>query len=156
MRLVIDVAVLLGCILLCQAAGVLGVLVSDTGESEWYRALAKPSFNPPGWIFGVVWPVLYVMMGVSLYLLLRHWPASRWAIALFAVQLLLNASWTPVFFGLHQMAAALVILIALWATLVATLYASWQVSTPAALLLLPYFAWTSFAMILNATFWRLN
>lgn len=146
-----------GCILLCQLAGAIGVLSSPTGNSPWYQALAKPDFNPPGWIFGPVWTLLYTMMGISFWLLLRAgWGEARWAILLFAAQLVLNALWTPVFFRWHEIGWALAVILALEVLIVATIAAAWPVSRPAAVLLLPYAAWVAFATVLNTALYRLN
>ena len=150
------IAVIIGCILVCQGAGAIGALTTQTGSSPWYQSLTKPPFNPPGWVFGPVWTLLYALMGVALYLLVRRWPESRWAVILFAVQLLLNAAWTPVFFGAHQIGAALLLIIVLWLAISATMAAAWNVSPAATLLLLPYILWVSFATVLNGFFWRLN
>ena len=146
-----------GCIVACQLAGAIGVLTSPTGNSPWYRALAKPAFNPPGWIFGPVWTILYTMMGVSLWLLLRvGWGEAKWAILLFVAQLLLNALWTPVFFRWHEIGWALAVVVAMELLIVATIAAAWPVSRPAGVLLLPYAMWVGFASVLNAAIWRLN
>ena len=156
MSMLLNAASVIGCILLCQAAGAVGALTTDTGSSPWYQSLQKPSFNPPGWVFGPVWGLLYTLMGIALYLLIRQWPQSRMAVVLFAIQLLLNAAWTPVFFGAHQIGAAMIILIAMWIAIVATMVASWSVSPAATWLLLPYLLWVSFAGVLNGAIWRLN
>lgn len=150
------VLTIIGCILLCNLAGVLGVITTETGNSPWYQQLNKPSFNPPGWVFGPVWTTLYTMMGIALFLLIRQWPGSRLAIAMFVVQLVLNAMWTPVFFGAHQIGWALVVIIAMWVAIVGTMITAWAVSPAATWLLVPYLLWVSFATVLNATLWRLN
>jgi tryptophan-rich sensory protein len=147
---------LIGCVILCNLAGILGALSTDTGASPWYQQLNKPAFNPPGWIFGPVWTLLYTMMGVALYLLIRQWPVSRVAIALFALQLLLNALWTPVFFGMQQMGWAIVVIVMMWLAIAATMLAAWRTSPAAVWLLAPYLAWVTFATILNVTLWRMN
>ena len=139
-----QILLLVLCVLICQLAGAIGVVTTDTGNSPWYQALNKPSFNPPGWIFGPVWITLYALMGVSLYLLLRHWPASRMAVILFGVQLLLNAAWTPIFFGAHQIRWALAVMILLWLAIAGTVVATWFISRLSGGLLLPYLAWVSF------------
>lgn len=148
---------IIGCILLCQLAGAIGVLSSPAGNSPWYRLLAKPSFNPPGWIFAPVWTILYAMMGISLWLLLRAgWDEARWAILLFTAQLVLNALWTPVFFRWHEIGWALADIVAMEVLIVATIVTAWPVSCPAAALLLPYAAWVAFATVLNTALYRLN
>lgn len=146
-------------ILVCQSAGGLGVLTTETGSSSWYASLAKPSFQPPGWLFGPVWTTLYTLMGIAVWRVVRVSPRTRgvrWALALFALQLVLNAAWSPVFFGAHAIGAALVILSALALVLVATIVTFWRIDRPAAFLLVPYLAWVSFATILNATILHLN
>lgn len=146
-------------VVVCQLVGILGALTTETGSSAWYQALAKPSFQPPGWVFGAVWTLLYAMMGVAAW---RVWrvrasqPLAKTALMLFGVQLALNAAWSPVFFGAHAITLALVILIALWAALAATVWAFRRVDRTAALLLLPYLAWTTFAAVLNASIVALN
>ena len=147
---------LIGCIILCLAAGLAGTLISDTGNSDWYRQLAKPSFNPPAWIFAPVWTVLYVLMGMALFLMAQQWPRSRFAIAFFVTQLILNALWTPVFFGMHKPWGALLVIVLLWGTILATLLLARQFSLAAAWLLAPYLAWASFASVLNFAIAKLN
>lgn len=152
----ISAAKLIGCILLCQAAGAIGALTTDTGTSPWYQSLNKPSFNPPGWVFGPVWVLLYTLMGVALFLLIRDCPSSRWALLLFGAQLALNAAWTPIFFGMHRIGAALVVILLMWTAILLTIIAAWPFSRWAAGLLTPYLLWVSFAALLNAMFARLN
>ncbi|MES2596861.1 MAG: TspO/MBR family protein [Verrucomicrobiota bacterium] len=121
----------------------------------WYAALAKPEWNPPNWIFGPVWSVLYLGMAVAAWLVWRRGSQGH-ALKLYVVQLALNAAWTPVFFGAHQLGAALLVILALWLAIVLTLRAFWRVSTPAGLLFVSYLAWVSFASFLNFTLWRMN
>jgi tryptophan-rich sensory protein len=143
----------------CQLPGALGVLATATGDSAWYRELAKPAFQPPGWVFGPVWTLLYALMGVAAW---RVWrlgtaaPGVRPALVWFAIQLAINAAWTPVFFGAHAIVAALIVLVALWVALVATIAAFRRVDVPATLLLIPYLVWVSFAVVLNAAIASLN
>lgn len=146
-------------ILGCQMVGVLGALTTDTGTTSWYQELAKPSFQPPGWVFGPVWTLLYAMMGLAAW---RIWerrndhPGARRALGFFAAQLALNAIWTPVFFGAHEIGLALCILVALGLVLIATMRAFGRIDRPALWLLAPYLAWVCFATLLNAAIWRLN
>ena len=140
-------------VLLAFAASASGALFSP---GDWYAGLTKPAFNPPSWVFGPVWTLLYLMMGVSAWLLWRRAGFASAAIKLWLAQLALNATWTPVFFGAHEMGWALVVIIAMWAAILATIVAAWRVSKPAALLLAPYLLWVSFATVLNAALWHLN
>lgn len=125
---------------------------------EWYAALRKPALTPPGWVFGVVWPALYALMGVAAWLVWRKGGVggNRLALGLFAGQLALNAAWTCIFFGLHRPGWALADLAAMWALILATLIAFWARTPAAGALLVPYLAWVSFAAYLNFAFWRLN
>ena len=125
---------------------------------EWYATLKKPSWNPPGWIFGPVWSALYTMMAVAAWLVWKRggFAAQRRPLTLFLVQLALNAAWTPLFFGLHRPGLAFAEIVMLWLAIAATLAAFRPVSRPAAWLLVPYLAWVSFAAVLNFTLWRLN
>jgi len=127
--------------------------------STWYADLSKPSFTPPDWAFGVVWPILYVMMGISAFLIWNKGIGSkqaRVALGLFILQLILNSLWTPIFFGLNMMALALVEIVLLWVAILITIFAFWRISKTAAYLLIPYILWVSFAIVLNAALWYLN
>ena len=125
---------------------------------EWYAALQKPSWNPPGWIFGPVWSALYAMMAVAAWLVWRRggFATQRRPLALFLGQLTLNAAWTPLFFGLHRPGIAFAEIILLWLAIAATLVVFRPVNRVAAWLLAPYLAWVGFAAVLNFTLWRLN
>lgn len=140
---------------LCFSAAATGVLVS-TGD--WYAGLAKPSWNPPGWVFGPVWTVLYAMMAVAAWWVWRQggWRAQRGALGMFLLQWVFNALWTPLFFGLHRPGLALMDLLALWVALAFTVARFWKVRAGAGLLLVPYLAWVTFAAALNLAIWRLN
>jgi tryptophan-rich sensory protein len=146
---------LIGWLVLCFAAATSAVFVSVDG---WYAALNKPSWNPPSWLFGPVWTLLYIMMAIAAWLVWRKggWTLQRWPLGLFVIQWLLNAIWTPLFFGMHLIGLALVDIVLLWIAIVATLAAFWRVSKPAAWLLVPYLAWVSFATALNFAIWQLN
>jgi len=146
---------LAGWLVLCFAAASLGGLFLP---GEWYASLKKPSWNPPGWVFGPVWSTLYAMMAVAAWLVWRRggWAARRRPLTLFLVQLPCNAAWTPLFFGWHRPGLAFVDIVLLWLAIVATVVAFRPVSRAAAWLLAPYLAWVSFAAVLNFTLWRLN
>ncbi len=126
-----------------------------TRPGDWYLTLNKPAFNPPGWVFGPVWTTLYVMIGAAGWRLWRAHRNSR-AMTLWWTQLVLNYLWSPAFFGLHNPALALVVIIALLAAIIATIAAAWRLDRTAALLFLPYAAWVGFATVLNATLVALN
>lgn len=125
---------------------------------EWYASLQKPSWNPPGWIFGPVWTALYTMMAAAAWMVWRRggWEKQRKPLLVFLVQLALNTLWTPLFFGLHQPGLAFAEIVLLWLAIVATIVVFRPVSGAAMLLLVPYLAWVSFAAALNFTLWRLN
>ena len=130
-----------------------------TGVESWYQTIARPTWNPPGWIFGPVWTTLYVMMGISLFLVWKEDASvelKKIAIALFTVQLVLNFFWSFIFFNQHQIGWALVEIIAMWVFILLTIFAFAQVNKAAAWLLVPYISWVSFATILNFTIWQLN
>ena len=140
---------------LCFAAAGTAAFVSTGG---WYAALQKPLWNPPAWIFAPVWTLLYALMAVAAWLVWCRggWRFQRQALGLFLFQWLLNALWTPVFFGLHLTGLAAAEILLLWLALGATVVAFWRVRPLAGLLLLPYLAWVSFAAALNVAIWRLN
>ena len=146
---------LIGWMLLSFSAATLGVLFMP---GEWYGSLKKPSWNPPGWVFGPVWTALYTTMGVAAWLVWRRggFAAQRWPLTLFLAQLALNAIWTPLFFGWHQMGVALLEITLLWLSLLLTIRAFYSASRVASRLLWPYLAWVSFATFLNLELWRLN
>ncbi|MEM1085613.1 MAG: TspO/MBR family protein [Verrucomicrobiota bacterium] len=147
-----QVAVLIGFILITFCAPALGVFGPP---GEWYAGLEKPSWNPPPWIFGPVWTALYLMIAVAAWLV---WRKDGWKrpMALYFIQLALNAAWTPIFFGAHQLGWALFEIMLLWVAILLTALAFCPVHRVAALLLVPYLCWVSFATFLNFTLWRLN
>jgi len=150
-----------GSVLLCEAVGATGSIYTYDSVRDWYPKLEKPSYTPPSWVFAPVWTLLYAMMGLSLYLASqRHteevsgvWRASR---VLFGTQLALNALWSYVFFGRRAPGWALLEILFLWVAITATILAFFKISRTAALLLLPYLLWSSFAVVLNHSIWRLN
>ena len=146
---------LCGWLLLCFAAASLGAIFTP---GEWYAALQKPTWNPPAWVFAPVWSTLYAMMAVAAWLVWKRggFVAQRRPLTLFLAQLVLNAAWTPLFFGLHRPGLAFAEIILLWLAIAATLAAFRPVSRAAAWLLAPYLAWVGFAAVLNGTLWRLN
>jgi len=146
---------LFGWLLAAFAAAALGAIASVDAAS-FYAQLTKPSWAPPPWLFGPVWTVLYALMGISAWLVWRSPGPKRLALSLFGVQLAANALWSWLFFAWHRGALATVEVLVLLALIVATVVAFWRTSRRAALLLLPYLLWVSFASVLTWTVWRHN
>lgn len=144
----------LGVTFLAPLCGTLAV--ADAGA--YYASLTRPEWSPPGWIFGPVWTALYSLMAVAAWLVWRRggWREQRFALSLYLFQLVLNAFWTPLFFGLRRPDFALAEIIFLWCAIAATLIAFSKKQRLAASLLAPYLAWVSFATALNFQLWRLN
>jgi benzodiazapine receptor len=141
------------------SAGLIGSVVVAGSFTTWYSTIEKPAFTPPSWVFGPVWTILYLLMGIAAFLVWQKGlrvPAVRVALAWFLVQLGLNALWTPVFFGLHRIELALVVILLLWAAIAITTCYFLKISRVAAGLLVPYLLWVSFATVLNASIWHLN
>ena len=150
--------VLVGFLAGCLATAGLGATWTSTSLDTWYAMLEKPSWNPPNWVFGPVWTCLYFAMAIAAWLVWREkgTGGARMPLLLFMGQLLLNAAWSFLFFGLRHPGLALVDVVLLWLSILATLLAFGKVSTAAAALLAPYLAWVSFATVLNWTLWRMN
>lgn len=148
---------LVGWLLLVCVAGAIGAAAS-VQAATFYATLAQPSWAPPASVFGPVWSVLYVLMGVAAWLVWRRggWPAQRRTLAVFVAQLALNALWSWLFFGWHLGAAAMLDIVVLWLLIVVTVVMFWRVRPLAGALLLPYLAWVSFASALNYAVWQLN
>lgn len=145
---------------ICQGAGIIGsIFTAPSVKSSWYINLNKPSFQPPNWIFGPVWVVLFLLMGVSLYLIWNSKDLdSRRLVALgiFAVQLVLNILWSYFFFHLKNPLAAFIEIIVLWLAILITLIIFFRLQKVAGLLLAPYLVWVAFAAVLNFSIWTLN
>lgn len=138
--------------------GSLGGLFTISEIPTWYAGLNKPSFNPPNSVFGPVWTLLYTLMGISLFLIWKL-PASaerNRSLNMFGVQFALNFCWSILFFQFHLIGAALVEIILMWGCILLTMLFFWKQSRTAALLLVPYIFWVSFATILTAAIYRLN
>ncbi len=149
---------LLICIAIPLVSGSLSGLAIADNINSWYTTLNKPSFNPPDYLFGPVWSVLYILMGIGLYLILQT-PKSAMrskSIMLFAVQLILNLSWSFIFFNAQSPFAALVIIVILWITILMMMIYFHTISPLASYLQAPYLLWVSFASVLNAAIWFLN
>ena len=145
-------------ILLCEGVGLAGSRWSAPEIAGWYAGLRKPTFNPPGWIFGPVWTTLYALMAIAAWRVLQTaaTPMRSAALGLFAAQLALNLLWSYIFFRRHAIGAALGEVIALWCAIAVTSVLFAGIDRIAAWLLVPYLAWTTFASVLNAAILRLN
>ncbi len=125
----------------------------------WYAGLVKPAMNPPAWVFGPVWTMLFLLMGISAYLVWKKGldrKDVKIALAIFLGQLVLNTLWSIIFFGLHSLGGALIEIVVLWLAILATIIVFAKIFRPAAWLLAPYIFWVSFAMYLNYSIWILN
>jgi tryptophan-rich sensory protein len=147
------------CILGVELLGSVSGLLTASSIRDWYGGLVRPPGNPPNWIFGPVWTLLYAMMGGALALVwhrVESSPARRSALVWFAIQFVLNLAWTPVFFGAHHIAAALLVITALLIAIGVTIYHFRRVHRVAAALLVPYLGWVGYATYLNAGYLVLN
>ena len=143
----------------CQLAGVVGGLLTRPALAGWYRALDKPPLTPPDAAFGVVWPVLYGLMGLAAWLVWRRGLDAPWvrpALGLFLAQLALNVAWSGAFFGLRSPPAGLAVIAVLWPLILLTTLRFRRVSAAAGALMVPYLLWVTFAAYLNAAIWWLN
>lgn len=139
-------------LLACGGAGITGGLFPP---GEWYDTLRKPSWTPPNWLFPVAWTTLYLFMAAAGARVAIK-PDNGMAMALWSLQIAFNGLWTPVFFGLKKIGGGMVVLVALWFSVAATLLALWQVDWIAGLLFVPYLAWVTVAGALNLAVWRMN
>ena len=145
-------------IIVCLGVAGLGGLVTDPRVFDWYAQLAKPKWTPPDWVFGPVWTVLYICMAVSVWLIWRQGGSvtAKVPMALFVAQLVLNSLWSILFFGFQQPGIAAIEIVLMWAAILTTIVVFWNRSTSASLLLVPYLAWVTFAVLLNWTIWQMN
>ncbi len=146
-------------IIICQLAGFVGSLFTTPSIPTWYATLNKPPFTPPNRLFGPVWLILYLLMGVALFLVWRKGLKQLYvkkALIFFGVQLVLNILWSAAFFGFKSPLAGLIIILVLWVTIIITIRHFYNVSLTAARLLIPYILWVSFAAILNLSIFILN
>lgn len=152
-----DVEKLIISILICLLAGFIGSFFTTPAITTWYTTLQKPSFAPPNWVFFPVWTSLFMMMGVSLFLIWKKEDKKvKTALYIFAAQLVLNAFWSVAFFGLKSPLMGLIEIIILWIAILATILSFMKISRTASYLLIPYILWVSFAAILNFSIWKLN
>jgi len=169
---------LLASIIICELAGVVGSVFTSPEIEAWYKNLKKPAFNPPNWVFGPAWIIIFILMGISLYLvwqkkfepkiisaqtynpLSQKFLSGSWRrlniVLIFVTQLVLNILWSVLFFGAHSVAAGFFELLMLWFAIVFTMVNFHRVSKVATWILLPYILWVSFAGILNFYIWILN
>lgn len=146
-------------IIIAGLAGAIGSVFTGSAIQTWYTTLARPSFAPPNFLFGPVWTTLYIFMGIASYLIFeKGWERKdvKRALNIYLAQLVLNALWSIVFFGLHAIGWALVVIIALWILILMTILSFRKISKPAAYLLVPYILWVTFATALNYGFFALN
>lgn len=154
---------LLAAVAICEGAGLLGAIFTTPSIPTWYASLVKPSFNPPNWVFGPVWTTIYLLMGISLFVIWTTKEKSdktkeirRTGLYFFFIQLILNILWSIVFFGGHSLIGGLIIIIILWLSILETIKRFSKTNKTAAFLLYPYLVWVSFASILNFSIWWLN
>lgn len=150
--------VLAGWLAASLSAGAIGGVATSSSVSVWYPTLAKPPWTPPPWLFGPVWTLLYVMMAVAAWLVWRTSGGRQRAVALglFVAQLVLNATWSILFFGMRSPLLGLIDILLLWVLIGAVVVAFFRVAKVAGALMLPYWAWVSFAVALNLAIWRMN
>ena len=154
-----DMKKLIFSIFICLCAGFIGSFFTSPAIPTWYATLQKPSFAPPNWVFFPVWTSLFIMMGISLFLVWQKgWEDKKvkTAVYIFAAQLVLNALWSAAFFGLRSPLLGLIEIIILLIVIIATILSFMEISRTAAYLLIPYILWVSFAAIVNFSIWRLN
>lgn len=140
-------------------AGLIGVFATTPSIDTWYATLAKPAFNPPDWLFGPVWMVLYILMGAAFYLIWDKGTQKKsvcTAMWVFTIHLIINCGWSVVFFGLHSLLGGLVVIFILLTFIAVLLRMFYAIDRWASYLLIPYFLWVSFATVLNASLWILN
>ena len=125
---------------------------------EWYADLSKPSWNPPNWLFGPVWTVLYLLMAISAWLVWKKagFQGAAVPLIIFLVQLVLNAAWSWLFFGLHEIGIALIEIVVLWLAILICTILFWRIIAISGILLVPYLMWVAFAAVLNYKLWHLN
>jgi benzodiazapine receptor len=137
--------------------GATGALGGQWGADAWYKRLSKPAWTPPNWLFPPVWLVLYLMIAMAGWLIWISGDENRPLIlGIWAVQLILNASWSYIFFGRHQLGWGLAEIVALWVSIVGFIVTAWSVDQTASLLFFPYLIWVSYAAALNASIWMRN
>ena len=150
---------LAGCILLCLGTGLIGSAFTTPAIGSWFIYLHKPVFSPPNWLFAPVWTLLYILMGIALFLVFRKTKENKLAALgslIFVIHLILNASWSIIFFGFKMIPLAFTNIVLLWLLIVFLIFAFWRVDKRASMLLWPYLIWVSFASVLNYYLMILN
>ena len=154
-----DIWKLVVSIVACLAAGAIGSIFTRSAIPTWYATLEKPVFSPPNWLFAPVWTLLYILMGIAAFLVWRKGLGNRQvrsALIVFLIQLVLNALWSVVFFGLESPLFGLVVISVLWVVILVTVIQFFKISRAASVLLWPYLLWVTFATVLNSSIWLLN
>ena len=154
-----DIGKLIICIVACLGAGVIGSVFTRSAIPTWYATLEKPAFTPPNWLFAPVWTLLYILMGIAAFLVWRKGLENRQvriALIVFLIQLVLNALWSVVFFGLESPLYGLVVISILWVAILVTIIKFFKISRVASVLMWPYLLWVTFAAVLNSSIWLLN
>lgn len=146
------------CISLTLVIGGVSGVATASGITNWYVTLNKPVFNPPNYLFGPVWTLLYILMGISFYLILQsnNHTFKRRAIIIFFIQLFLNFSWSFLFFKFQLVGAAFIEIISIWFSIIVMIITFYKVNRTASYLQIPYLLWVSFASVLNGSIWMLN
>ena len=150
--------VAIGFVLLAHSAGAVGSLFTVTSVGTWYNMLDKPAWHPPNWLFGPVWLTLYTLMGIAAYLVWREKKSTErtYGLIFYIAQIICNALWSIIFFGLENPAVAFGEILILLTLICITTYFFWRVRKAAAVLLFPYIAWVGFASALTYAIWQLN
>lgn len=145
------------CSLLCLTLGISSGFSTVDSITNWYQFIIKPSWNPPNWLFGPVWSLLYLLMGISVALIWHSQDSNKKnAIQLFIIQFALNLGWSFIFFNQHEIGWAFVEILIMLTAIILTILSFYKISKTAAYLLIPYLCWVSFASVLNGTIWFLN
>ena len=147
---------LLVCIVVCLGAAGIGSLLTTPSLRPWYEGLSKPRWNPPNWLFGPVWTILYLAMAIAAWLVWRKAGLTAAPMQLFLTQLVLNVAWSALFFRLRSPGLAFAEIVVLWFAILATTIEFWRAVPAAGWLLLPYLIWVGYATALNFSIWRLN
>lgn len=154
-----DIVKLVVSIIVCEGAGLIGSAFTTPAIPTWYAGLQKPPFTPPNWLFAPAWITLYLLMAIAAFIIWRRGLSEREvriALVIFLVQLVLNALWSVVFFGMQSPLYGIIVIVLLWAAILVTIIRFARLSAPAAWLLAPYILWVTFAAVLNISIWALN